>query len=685
MSGITSAEIPQLCTRLEKAMEEAKKKKKFSGEYGIELTEWRAERPFLNLDFVSEFEGRRQSDEEVDNQCTENSMIEPLLTAFLGGQTDFIVAHNLPVGSTERTISINANADPVNKEFSLKCISLAVYYSSLAKFVEDNYFISQGRVNAALASGIDTILHDYQSFIIAVEKAHRKRKLTLHELWYQIQDISETLRVLVDLTNKINESEARGAATLTILHEFTSHLTISNLEKKICIALTSEAAVSFMESVQKWVFNGEIYDPYDEFMVMEYFTSKDEWKKVEYYWEKKYQIRKTRVPSFLQHLEIQILNSGKYLNVIKECVSSERDFKLAPIKELVYQSNELDLGYASVINEAYIHASKHLLSYMLKEYKIKERIISLKRYFLLEQGDFVVQLLDTCDGELSKETSDILPSRLTTLVEMAIRIPSTNDDNYRDEIRMSLQKLTLSEQVNKILSEKSDEIEIQNTEKYEMTGYESFTLHIDCKWPISLVLHSKVLSSYQMLFRHLFYCKYIERMLCRVWLLNQPIRGLPFLESRTYSSAHALRYKMMIFLENVEYYMMEVAIETHWMEFMQYFDNAPNIDDLIAEHWNFLDRSLKDCLLGDYELFRIFREILSCCLEFGTFTIGIKSLTETEKYPTFSQRIDQLTNEFETNLSKFYIALQETSSNDTSSKLIKLFFRLKPFFQKDED
>ena len=36
---------------------------------------------------------------------------------------------------------------------------------------------------------------------------------------------------------------------------------------------------------------------------------------------------------------------------------------------------------------------------------------------------------------------------------------------------------------------------------------------LQVEWPVSLVLNHKALAQYQMLFRHFFYCKHIERLL----------------------------------------------------------------------------------------------------------------------------------------------------------------------------
>lgn len=45
--------------------------------------------------------------------------------------------------------------------------------------------------------------------------------------------------------------------------------------------------------------------------------------------------------------------------------------------------------------------------------------------------------------------------------------------------------------------------------------------HAQTAWPISLVLSRRVLTKYQLLFRHLFHCKHVERQLCQVWHEHQ--------------------------------------------------------------------------------------------------------------------------------------------------------------------
>jgi Gamma tubulin complex component C-terminal len=63
---------------------------------------------------------------------------------------------------------------------------------------------------------------------------------------------------------------------------------------------------------------------------------------------------------------------------------------------------------------------------------------SVKHYFLLDQGDFIVQLMDSCEGELSKNIDDIIQTRLEPLLELALRTSGANNDPYKDDMRTQL-------------------------------------------------------------------------------------------------------------------------------------------------------------------------------------------------------------------------------------------------------
>jgi len=52
-----------------------------------------------------------------------------------------------------------------------------------------------------------------------------------------------------------------------------------------------------------------------------------------------------------------------------------------------------------------------------------------------------------------------------------------------------------------------------NPTDLNLSGLEAFSFSCTVQWPLSLVFNKKVLFRYQMLFRHLFYMKHVERLL----------------------------------------------------------------------------------------------------------------------------------------------------------------------------
>lgn len=80
-----------------------------------------------------------------------------------------------------------------------------------------------------------------------------------------------------------------------------------------------------------------------------------------------------------------------------------------------------------------------------------------------------------------------------------------------------------------------------------LSGLEAFSFDYIVKWPLSLIINRcvgalyvpphqvrlrhkrwwlcrKALTRYQMLFRHMFYCKHVERLLCNVWISSKDFK-----------------------------------------------------------------------------------------------------------------------------------------------------------------
>lgn len=271
-----------------------------------------------------------------------------------------------------------------------------------------------------------------------------------------------------------------------------------------------------MEILHKWILRGMIIDPYKEFLIQDNEVREREEVPEDYssdYWEKRYTIRFDSVPEFLEKYAEIILSTGKYLNVIRQCGKRIT----SPLVQTKIKFLSADENYLSVIENSHRFASQTLLEVLLKENDLMGHLQSVKRYFLLQQGDFIMQFMDATEQELSKKIDVVQPMRLENLLQLTLRLSSAKNDPYKDDLSIEFLPYCLTTQLSKICE---SELDYWNTgEREELQGLECFAFVYNVRWPISLVLNHISISKYQMLFRQLFICKHVERQLCK-WVTD---------------------------------------------------------------------------------------------------------------------------------------------------------------------
>lgn len=193
------------------------------------------------------------------------------------------------------------------------------------------------------------------------------------------------------------------------------------------------------------------------------------------YWERRYSIKADQIPAFLHSNVDKILRTGKYLNVIQQCEqgkSKKTYYKaertkpkllLNPFKkpsdetdakadyddeDLRYFENPED--YNAPLERAYAFASKNLLDLLVKDRDLIGHLRSVKHYFLLDQGDFIVQFMDLCGEELCQSVDLVEPTRLESLLVLALSTSAAKDDPYKDNVRVELLPYDLIFQVRKV-------------------------------------------------------------------------------------------------------------------------------------------------------------------------------------------------------------------------------------------
>ena len=77
---------------------------------------------------------------------------------------------------------------------------------------------------------------------------------------------------------------------------------------------------------------------------------------------------------------------------------------------------------------------------------------------------------------------------------------------------------------------------------------------------------------------------------------------------------------MLHFLFNIKHYMMFEVIEPNWHVLQQKLRAATTLDSLLAHHGEFLDTSLRECMLRDAALLKLLAKLLTICVIFADQT-----------------------------------------------------------------
>ncbi|KAG7187912.1 hypothetical protein KM043_013877 [Ampulex compressa] len=675
--SITKEDLPQIYKNVIKAAVEGGRRfhrravSPVSRKIGGRRT-WTNERPRISWDFPSD---SPLCEKIVPEVSQESALLWDILNCLKGIDGIYIVSEPLTDPYALNTFLVSSDLDVSYKQLTQQILPLPSYYSMIVRFVEEKVTPEDGQVNHALRGAIRPLLKDYLLFIVQLERLHRRGVLNLQKLWFYIQPTIVTMSVLSHITSTICKANARGGKVLSLLYDQANDISSDVRSKELCLFLIKSASVPYMQILEKWVYKGVICDPYEEFLVEDNELIQREELPVDYsadYWEKRYTMRPERAPVFLSEHAETVLRTGKYFNVIRQCGKTVQWGRQEP---LIYEYQ--GHGYIAAIDRAYLEAAKTLLEVLIQENDLMGRLRSVKSYFLLAQGDFVVQFMNLCEAELSKSMFDIVIHRLASLLEVALRMSTADLDPYKDDLKPELLPYDLQFQMFRILSiQTKEEKEYSCQTGKALTGLEAFVFNYDVKWPVSLILNRKAIACYQMVFRHLFYCKYVERLLCRVWISNKIAKTFTHQVAMSYRQAFSLRQRMLDCVQHLEYYMMVEVVEPNWLTFITKMSKVSNVDDVLSVHQDLQDSYLKECMLMDPDLLSCITGICVVCIEFCNFIQMENGTSTKETAGSFEETIIALDEKFTSVLLRLLNRIYVLGCDNNNEKLVNVLCRL---------
>lgn len=194
---------------------------------------------------------------------------------------------------------------------------------------------------------------------------------------------------------------------------------------------------------------------------------------------------------------------------------------------------------------------------------------------------------------------------------MSIRTSSADSDPYKDDVFCYLTVYSTTETLLALKEERlyPDQEKISNyTQRYDRNlhtlpkiseAYKYLILDYEIKWPLNIILSKLTMIKYQVLFRHLFFCKYAERKLHQIWLNYHSLKDLGVCKELI--PANALISRLMNFSKNLIYNTCYEVIEAKWKVFLKKLNGVKNFEEIITYHNNFIDGCLRESLIVDKE------------------------------------------------------------------------------------
>lgn len=619
-----------------------------------------------------------------DNQ--QSAILEDLLFVLMGHEGQYIRYVDKFNPSLEKDrlagpgFRILPGLDPSLRDLTVSVLKMATNYSAMEAFVEVQSREEFGAINHALCASISKLLKEYLVLIVQLEHQvlsnpsftlhllHLHTLPTRHMMWQlytvaqeilkknslleddlddsvdgldDVDDILEQLREGGDLApGSMAKKVCKGGNVLRLLTERLSFMSGDPAARTLLQTLLRDASRPYMAMLNEWLHHGSIKDPHSEFLIKEQQSIKREKLEEDYtdeYWEKRYTVRDNDVPPQLEGVKDKVLLAGKYLNVVRECggVDVSKEVKDVP-------KSFDDPQFLDNVNGAYAHANSSLLNLLVTTHALGARLRSMKHYFFLDKSDFFTYFLDLSTSELKKPWRHVNVGKLQSLLDLVLRQPGTvaAQDPFKEDVKVQMNNVGLTQLVMRVVNVRGfDEEPVpESVDRYrtpatrpatdeedKMTGFEALEFKFSVPFPLSLVISSKTVFRYQILFRYLLSMRHLEDLLVSSWEDHNKVlswthkSGDPKLEMWK-RRAWTLRAKMLVFVQQTLYYCTSEVIEPNWQALMARVNGddkldrngrpgsskpTRTVDELMEDHVDFLDTCLKECMLMNSKLLKV--------------------------------------------------------------------------------
>jgi len=619
---------------------------------------------------------------------------------------------------------INKRIDTSLKDITKRLVKAGKYYYALSCFVQVYNTMAYGRIMQALCFVISQQLKDYEAFLTGIEKTFKKEpKFSLMTLEHNLNSSSDKndissftkMQLLYNITVKINgENKKRsnnskfesmhfsnimrslkddhytgtldgvasdsgnsrfvkGGVILCLVQQYIDEYKGNNRFCQYLKYVFSYISKDYVKMLNNWLQFGIIDDPYNEFLINKSATSeKRNYDAMQ--WADKFTIKREGLLQQFEDIECQkkVILTGKYLNVLSECVGIEclkKDNNNPKVNSL--QDPDIQIH----IDEAYNRANRYIVQLFFGSYYMGNWINSLNCTYLLLNGASFDNFLDLSFDSLKRSfdrvsftsidraykesyiiSLGIEPKKITPelKVEEMVRkltAPLISDESFLNELSTVLKTETTD--ANKVFSMENidslrqllrsalerNRINLKNHLITPRTKIDYYTIHrlsidVGVPFPLNLIVTNSQIFEYQLIFREQALLRFVDKSLSMAWrdLCHSSLFKRKRIDkgvSRWLRKFQFLGMEMINFMRLLQFYLNFSVIDVNWRKAEQTFLRAANNYDVSLELIYFelktlLSTILNDSMLSKLKLIKVLLEIFDVILRFSDLVASFK-------------------------------------------------------------
>lgn len=525
----------------------------------------------------------------------------------------------------------------------IKPVLKAAYCASrLTDFITEKTRFNNGQVVQALCQSLDVVLKEFFQVIMTLDRKFKNKEIGLHQFCFHLVPFTRTLQSLLHLAFEIETKDIQGGALIRLLEDKISSVSGDRQLRTTYATLLEGCSKPFLEILNRWLATGSFTDSHSEFMISDTKKSPNvlhEDQLSEDLLTSRHILNSKNTPRLLEDIQQKILLIGTYRNIQGIL---DKNLVLSIKASLQWDRRIVQ----EAINEAYTDVNTALMTSLFQSGKLYDVMSATKRFFFVENCDFVQNFLLNARNDMSRTPKEVSKQTLQGAFEAALKTSCYGSDPFAEALQLELSSSGLYDSLVKIIqstSEKSSSAtnsvpsSVQRIPK--ISELLSMSMKID--FPESMILNSKALAKYQIVYRHLIQCVELIRG------LSVPLSRANLKVSSQMRQFEVMKNSMLQFVRTMHNYICQNVLEPQWERFSTALRERrfTSVEEITNTHMNFLDTCLRECMLTNSKLVQLIGMIWSTCTKFSAlvYELNNRIASRTVNETTFQEVMGKFT------------------------------------------